>query len=66
MSPPSSKRYYPSAWLSSCRALAASRLVGRLQLTVVPWDDRDREVHLLAKTHAGTATERATWRQALM
>jgi hypothetical protein len=46
-------------------ALATSGLVGQLQVTVVPWDNRGWEVHLLARTHAGTATERATWRRAL-
>jgi len=56
----------PVGLAEQLQALNASRLVGQLQLTVVPWDDRDREVHLVAKTHAGTATERATWRQALM
>jgi hypothetical protein len=46
-------------------ALATSGLVGQLQVTVVPWDNRGWEVHLLARTHAGTTTERATWRRAL-
>jgi hypothetical protein len=43
-------------------ALAASGLVGRLQVTVVHLGD---EVHLLAKTHAGSAAERASWRRSL-
>jgi hypothetical protein len=34
-------------------------------VTVLPWGDRDRETHLLAKTHTGSATERAAWRQTL-
>jgi hypothetical protein len=55
----------PVGLAEQLQALDASGLVGQLQLTVVPWGDREREVHLLAKTHAGTATERATWRQAL-
>ena len=46
-------------------ALAASGLVGQLQATVLPWDDQGREAHLVAKTHDGSATERAVWRQAL-
>jgi hypothetical protein len=36
-------------------ALAASHLVGQLRVTVLQHGG-DREVHLLAKTHAGTAT----------
>jgi hypothetical protein len=44
--------------------LAASHLVGQLRVTVLHHGG-DREVHLLAKTHADAATERATWRQAL-
>jgi hypothetical protein len=55
----------PVGLAEQLQALAASRLVGQLQVTVVPWDDRDREVHLVAKTHAGSATERTAWRQAL-
>jgi hypothetical protein len=55
----------PVGLAEQLQALAASRLVGQLQMTVLPWDDRGREVHLLVKTHAGTTTERATWRQAL-
>ena len=46
-------------------ALTASRLVGQLHVTVLRHGDGDREVHLLAKTHAGSAAERAAWRQAL-
>jgi hypothetical protein len=45
-------------------ALAASQLVGQLHITVLQHGD-DREVHLLAKTHAGSATERTTWRHSL-
>jgi hypothetical protein len=55
----------PVGLAEQLQALAASGLVGHLQVTVVPWDDRDREAHLVARTHAGSATERATWRQAL-
>jgi hypothetical protein len=47
------------------QALSASGLVGQLQLTALPWDGGEREVRLLARTHAGSATERATWRRAL-
>jgi hypothetical protein len=42
-------------------ALAASHLVGQLRVTVLQHGG-DREVHLLAKTHAGSATERTAWR----
>jgi hypothetical protein len=45
-------------------AVAASQLVGQLHITVLQ-HSRDREVHLLAKTHAGSATERAAWRHSL-
>jgi hypothetical protein len=45
-------------------ALAASELVGQLRVTVLQHRG-DREVHLLAKTHAGSATERTTWRHSL-
>jgi hypothetical protein len=45
-------------------ALAASQLVGQLHITVLQHGG-DREVHLLAKTHAGSATERTTWRHSL-
>jgi hypothetical protein len=55
----------PVGLAEQLQALAASGLLGQLQVTVVPGDDRGREVHLLARTHAGTATERATWRRAL-
>ena len=55
----------PVGLAEQLQALAASGLVGQLQVTVVPWDDRDRDVHLMAKTHAGSATERTAWRQAL-
>ena len=55
----------PVGLAEQLQALAASGLLGQLQVTVVPWDDRGREVHLLARTHAGSATERATWRRAL-
>jgi hypothetical protein len=44
------------------QALAASGLVGHLHLTVLRTDD---ESHLLAKTHAGSTAERATWRRSL-
>ena len=46
-------------------ALTASRLVGQLHVAVLQHGDADREVHLLAKTHAGSAAERAAWRRAL-
>ena len=45
-------------------ALAASQLVGQLRVTVLQHGG-DREVHLLAKTHAGSATERTAWRHSL-
>jgi hypothetical protein len=44
--------------------LAASQLVGQLHITVLQHGG-DREVHLLAKTHAGSATERTAWRHSL-
>jgi hypothetical protein len=55
----------PVGLAEQLQALAASGLVGQLQVTVLPWDDQGREAHLVAKTHAGSATERAAWRQAL-
>jgi hypothetical protein len=55
----------PVGLAEQLQALATSGLVGQLQVTVLPWDDRDREVHLVAKTHAGSATERTAWRRAL-
>jgi hypothetical protein len=55
----------PVGLAEQLQALAASGLVGQLQVTVVPWDNRGRQVHLLARTHGGSATERATWRRAL-
>ena len=45
-------------------ALAASQLVGQLRVTVLQHGG-DREVHLLARTHDGSATERAAWRRSL-
>ena len=45
-------------------ALAASQFVGQLRVTVLQHSG-DREMHLLAKTHAGTATERTAWRHSL-
>jgi len=45
-------------------ALAASQLVGQLHITMLQHSG-DREMHLLAKTHAGTATERTAWRHSL-
>jgi hypothetical protein len=45
-------------------AVAASQLVGQLHIIVLQHGG-DREVHLLAKTHAGSATERTTWRHSL-
>jgi len=44
------------------QALTASGLVGQLGLTVLRSGD---ECHLLAKTHAGSTAERATWRRSL-
>jgi hypothetical protein len=44
------------------QALAASGLVGHLHLTVLQAGD---EPHWLAKTHAGSTAERATWRRSL-
>jgi hypothetical protein len=55
----------PVGLAEQLQALAASGLVGHLQVTVLPWDDTDREAHLLAKTHAGSATDRTAWRQTL-
>ena len=55
----------PVGLAEQLQALAASGLVGQLQVTVLPWDDTDREAHLLAKTHAGSATDRTAWRQTL-
>jgi len=45
-------------------ALAASQLVVQLHITVLQHGG-DREVHLLAKAHAGSATERTAWRHSL-
>ena len=55
----------PVGLAEQLQALAASGLVGQLQVTVLPWGDQGREAHLLAKTHAGSATERTAWRQTL-
>jgi hypothetical protein len=55
----------PVGLAEQLQALAASGLVGQLQVTVLPWDDQGREAHLVAKTHAGSATERTAWRQTL-
>jgi hypothetical protein len=55
----------PVGLTEQLQALAASGLVGQLQVTVLPWNDTDREAHLVAKTHARSTTERAAWRQAL-
>jgi hypothetical protein len=55
----------PVGLAEQLQALAASGLVGHLQVTVLLWDDTDREAHLLAKTHAGSATDRSAWRQTL-
>jgi hypothetical protein len=44
------------------QALAASGLVGQLRLTVLQTGD---ESHWLARTHAGSTAERATWRRSL-
>ena len=44
------------------QALTASGLVGRLHVTVLHLGD---ELHLLAKTHAGSTAERASWRHSL-
>ena len=55
----------PVGLAEQLEALAASGLIGQLQVTVLPWDDQGREAHLLAKTHAGSATERVAWRQTL-
>jgi len=46
-------------------ALAASQLVGQLRVTMLQHGGGDREVHLVAKTHAGSATERTAWRHSL-
>jgi hypothetical protein len=45
-------------------ALVATQVVGQLHITVLQHGG-DREVHLLAKTHAGSATERTAWRHSL-
>jgi hypothetical protein len=55
----------PVGLAEQLQALAASGLVGQLQVTVLSWGDESREAHLVAKTHAGSATERTAWRQAL-
>jgi hypothetical protein len=55
----------PVGLAEQLEALATSGLVGQLKVIVVPWDDRNRHVLLVARTHAGSATERATWRQGL-
>ena len=55
----------PVGLTEQLQALAASGLIGQLQVTVLPWDDQGREAHLLAKTHAGSATERTAWHQTL-
>jgi hypothetical protein len=54
----------PVGLYEQLEALAASQLVGQLHITVLQHGD-DREIHLLAKTHAGSATERTTWRHSL-
>jgi hypothetical protein len=46
-------------------AVAESQLVGRLHLTVLHCGDGEVEFHLLAKTHQGSAAERAAWRRSL-
>ena len=55
----------PVGLTEQLEALAASGLIGQLQVIAVPWDDRNRQVLLVARTHAGSAAERATWRQGL-
>jgi hypothetical protein len=55
----------PVGLAEQLQALAASGLVGQLQVTVLPWDGQGREAHVVAKTHAGSATERTAWRQTL-
>ncbi len=55
----------PVGLAEQLEALAASGLVGQLQVTVLAWGDQSREAHLVAKTHAGSATERTAWRHAL-
>jgi hypothetical protein len=55
----------PVGLAEQLQALAASGLVGQLQVTVLSWGEHSREAHLVAKTHAGSATERTAWRQAL-
>jgi hypothetical protein len=47
------------------QTLTASGLLGELHLIVLHGDDTGREFHLLAKTHTGSAAERAAWRQSL-
>jgi len=48
---------WPPRGLFPARDGGPSQLVGQLHITV-PQHGGDREVHLLAKTHAGSATER--------
>jgi hypothetical protein len=55
----------PVGLTEQLEALAASELVGELKVIVLPWDDRNRQVLLVARTHAGSAAERATWRHGL-
>jgi hypothetical protein len=54
----------PVGLYEQLEALAASQLVGQLHITGLQHGG-DREVHLLAKTHAGSVTERAAWRHSL-
>jgi hypothetical protein len=53
----------PVGLTEQLEALAAGGLVGRLDVSVLWWGDR--EVHLLARTHAGSAVERTAWRRSL-
>ena len=55
---------WPPRGLFPARDGGPSQLVGQLHITV-PQHGGDREVHLLAKTHAGSATERTPWRPPL-
>jgi hypothetical protein len=58
------RQILPVGLTEQLQALAASGLVGQLNVSVLRWADA-REIHLLAKTHAGSVAERTAWRQSL-
>jgi hypothetical protein len=57
------RQVLPVGLTEQLEALAASGLVGQLEVSVLWWGGR--EVHLLARTHAGSAAERTAWRRSL-